>query len=48
MTNLKAGRIRKEASKLLNGRGGGREDVAFGGTSSLEKLEEVKKYLLSL
>ena len=48
LTNLKAGRIRKEASKLLNGRGGGREDVAFGGTSSLEKLEEVKKYLLSL
>ena len=48
LTNLKAGRIRKEASKLLNGRGGGREDVAFGGTSSLEKLEEVKKFLLSL
>ena len=48
LASFKAGRIRKEVSKILNGRGGGREDVAFGGTSSLANLEEAKKYLFSL
>ena len=38
----------KEASKLLSGRGGGRPDIAFGGTENLDKLSEVKDYLLGM
>ena len=42
----KAGDIMKEASKLLNGRGGGRADVAFGGSESLEGFEKVEAILV--
>ena len=48
LTSLKAGNIMKDASKLLNGRGGGRIDVAFGGCESLENLSEVTKYIKGL
>lgn len=48
LSSLKAGQIMKEASALLNGRGGGRPDVAFGGTDSLENLAKVKAYLEGL
>lgn len=48
LSNLKAGVLMKEASKILDGRGGGKLDVAFGGCSSLEKLSAVKDYLLGL
>lgn len=46
--SLKAGDIMKNASKLLNGRGGGRPDVAFGGSEDISAMEEVKKYILGL
>ena len=42
----KAGDIMKEASKLLGGRGGGRPDVAYGGSSSLAGIAEVEKVLI--
>ena len=48
LSSLKAGNLMKEASKILDGRGGGKPDVAFGGCSSLEKLSEVKNYLKGL
>lgn len=48
LISLKAGNIMKDASKMLNGRGGGRQDVAFGGTESLANLNEVKAYLEGL
>ena len=46
--SLKAGDIMKNASKLLNGRGGGRPDVAFGGSEDISAMEEVRKYILGL
>ncbi len=48
LSDLKAGNLMKEASKILDGRGGGKPDVAFGGCSSLEKLNLVKDYLKGL
>ncbi len=48
LSSLKAGVLMKEASKLLSGRGGGRPDIAFGGTENLDKLSEVKDYLLGM
>jgi alanyl-tRNA synthetase len=38
----------KDASKMLNGRGGGRPDVAFGGSESAADLSAVKSYLEGL
>ena len=46
--SLKAGELMKNASKLLNGRGGGRPDVAFGGSEDISAMEEVRKYILGL
>jgi alanyl-tRNA synthetase len=48
LSSLKAGNLMKEASKILDGRGGGKPDVAFGGCASLEKLSEVRNYLKGL
>lgn len=46
--SIKAGDIMKEASKLLNGRGGGRGDIAFGGAEKVSSLSQVKDYIESL
>ncbi len=48
LATLKAGMIMKEAAQLLNGRGGGRPDVAFGGSEDLSKMDAVKAYLEGL
>lgn len=48
LSQLKAGNIMKDCSKILLGRGGGRPDVAFGGTENLEHMPEVKNYILGL
>lgn len=39
-TGLKAGMLMKEISQILNGRGGGKPDCAFGGTSDLSNLDK--------
>lgn len=44
----KAGSLMKEISKVLNGRGGGRPDCAFGGTNDLSHFEEAKARFVSL
>ena len=46
--NIKAGNLMKEVSKVLNGRGGGRPDCAFGGTSDITNLEKAKEVFTSL
>lgn len=43
---LKAGRIMKAVSSVLGGSGGGRDDVAFGGTKSLESFEKARQTFL--
>lgn len=48
LSSLKAGRVIKEVSKILSGRGGGRDDVAFGGTDSLASLSQAEEYLSNL
>lgn len=48
LSSLKAGNIMKDASKMLNGRGGGRPDVAFGGSESAADLSGVKSYMEGL
>lgn len=48
LSSLKAGNIMKDCSKVLLGRGGGRPDVAFGGTENLDHMEEVRNYVLGL
>ena len=45
---LKAGNIMKDCSKILLGRGGGRPDVAFGGSDSIDNINEVKAYIKNL
>ena len=37
---LKSGNLMKEISKVLNGRGGGRPDCAFGGTNDLSGFDK--------
>lgn len=48
LSNIKAGSVMKDCSAKLNGRGGGRPDVAFGGSDSLENLHLLHNYLLGL
>lgn len=48
LSALKAGVIMKECAQLLNGRGGGRPDVAFGGTEDLSNMDAVRTYLEGL
>lgn len=48
LTNIKAGLVMKEASAILNGRGGGRPDVAFGGSESSDGFDKVKAYVEGL
>lgn len=48
LNDIKAGNIMKDASKMLNGRGGGRPDVAFGGSESCDQLDQVKNYMEGL
>lgn len=48
LISIKAGQVMKECSSLLSGRGGGRPDVAFGGTDSLENIAKVKDYLVKI
>ena len=43
--SLKAGQVMKELSSLLNGSGGGRNDVAFGGTNNIDNLNSAKNIL---
>lgn len=45
---VKAGDIMKQASALLDGRGGGRPDTAFGSGKSLEKLDKVEELIKGL
>lgn len=49
LTSLKAGDIMRNVAKTLDGRGGGKDDVAFGGSSSIDKFDdavnEIKKFL---
>lgn len=42
---FKAGLLIKEISSILNGSGGGKPDMAFGGCTSLEKISEAIKTL---
>jgi alanyl-tRNA synthetase len=46
LTALKAGKIMKALSPILLGSGGGRDDVAFGGTKDLTHFAEAKAELL--
>ncbi len=48
MANNKAGNLMKEVSKVLNGRGGGRPDCAFGGTSDITNLDKAFETFESL
>ncbi len=48
LNDIKAGNIMKDASKMLNGRGGGRPDVAFGGSETCDHLDLVKEYVKGL
>lgn len=47
--SFKAGVIMRDVSSILNGRGGGKDDLAFGGTSSIDKfdiaVDKIKEYL---
>ncbi len=45
---FKAGKIMKDISKVLNGRGGGRDDVAFGGTESLSDINKAEEMFKGL
>lgn len=48
LASNKAGVLMKEISKVLNGRGGGRPDCAFGGTNDLSDFEKAKNAFLGL
>ncbi|MDY2895547.1 MAG: DHHA1 domain-containing protein, partial [Candidatus Enterosoma sp.] len=48
LSSLRAGQIMKEVSSLLSGRGGGRNDVAFGGTDNLSGFDQIKGHLEGL
>lgn len=48
LASNKAGVLMKEISKVLNGRGGGRPDCAFGGTNDLSDFEKAKNTFLGL
>ncbi|MFI3284905.1 MAG: DHHA1 domain-containing protein, partial [Erysipelotrichaceae bacterium] len=45
---LKAGAIVKEALTLVNGKGGGRDDLAQGGSKDLSTYEQIKTHLTKL
>lgn len=45
LSNIKAGDVMKKCALALSGRGGGRQDVAFGGTDTIENFHEIKKIL---
>lgn len=47
-SGLKAGDIMKKASALLDGRGGGRPDIAFGSGKSMEKFNQVSSLIEGL
>ncbi len=44
----KSGQIVREVAKVLQGSGGGKDDLAFGGVRSLENLEAAKNLFISL
>ena len=48
LSSLKAGKLMKDVSKALDGRGGGKDDVAFGGTASLANFEKAKEVFMGL
>lgn len=48
MANNKAGNLMKEVSKVLNGRGGGRPDCAFGGTNDISNIAKAFETFESL
>lgn len=48
LNNLKAGQLMKEVSLILNGRGGGKDDVAFGATDSIDNIKKANTYLKGL
>lgn len=45
---LQAGKMMKEISHVLNGSGGGRNDVAFGGTKDLSAFDKAREAFLEL
>lgn len=47
-SSYKAGNIVREIGKILNGSGGGKPDLAFGGTSDLSHLSEAKDAFLKV
>ena len=47
-SQLKAGQTMKEVSKVLNGSGGGKDDVAFGGTNDISNFNKIKETITSL
>ena len=48
LLSLKAGALMKAISPVLNGSGGGRDDVAFGGTKDITEIEKAKNAFLEL
>ena len=48
LLSLKASALMKAISPVLNGSGGGRDDVAFGGTKDITEIEKAKKAFLEL
>ena len=48
LADIKAGKMIREISKIVAGSGGGKDDVAFGGTKDLSKFTEAKNALCNL
>ena len=48
LAGVKSGKMMKEVSQVMNGRGGGRDDVAFGGVASLENFAKAADTLKGL
>lgn len=47
-SQFKAGQTIREISKLLNGSGGGKDDVAFGGTSDISNYSKISGFINNL
>ncbi len=48
LLDIKAGKMMKAISQALNGSGGGRDDVAFGGTKDTSQIEKAREKFLEL
>ena len=48
LKEIKAGKIIQAIAPLMNGRGGGKDDLAFGGASSIDLFDKAKEKLLEI